>query len=91
MYEYCLGIRPGEPGFGSVNLKPYFDPRHRITDARGHYETDKGRISVSWEYSDGVYTYKADVPGGAGVQFDFPNAEVLSETRDKTLHTFILK
>lgn len=56
MYSCMLGIRPLEsaPGFEEVTVRPYTDPKHRITAARGSYEGENGRIDVEWTDEDGV-------------------------------------
>ena len=64
MYEYCLGIHPHfeKPGFRKVTLRPFPDPTGAITWAKGHYDTDFGRIEASWEAENGLVTYKVTVP-----------------------------
>ncbi len=91
MYEYVLGLRPDAPGFKRMELKPYFDPKHRITEAYGHYDTDFGRVEAEWEYKDGKYTYTVIIPKEIEAEVTFPNAQTLDESHEGTRHIFVLK
>lgn len=91
MYEYVLGIRPDAPGFKRMELKPYFDPTQSITHAKGHYDTDFGRVEVEWKYKDGKYTYTVIIPKEIEAEVTFPNAETVDETHEGTVHTYVLK
>lgn len=52
MYAYMLGIRPHKehPGFEKVIIHPCVDPYHRIDSVSGTFDSEKGRIDVSWEF-----------------------------------------
>ena len=92
MYEYCLGIHPHfeKPGFRKVTFRPFPDPTGAITWAKGHYDTDFGRIEAQWNAKDGKVTYVVTVPEAIDYAFDFGNMKALSHTREGDTHTFIL-
>ncbi|MGG5373213.1 family 78 glycoside hydrolase catalytic domain [Enterococcus sp. AZ196] len=50
-YQYILGIKPLEPGFKKIMIKPYMD--ERVGSVSGTYKSRAGEISVSWKYQDG--------------------------------------
>lgn len=77
MYEYCLGMRPGESGgFKKLTFAPCFDKSGKVTSARGHYDSPYGRISVFWERRDGLFEYKVSVPSEIAVEYDFGDMRV---------------
>lgn len=92
MYEYCLGIRPSvnNPGFKKVKFAPCFDLSGKITSARGHYDTDFGRISVSWQRNDNTFEYSVSVPDEIECSFDFGNMKVISETNNGGTYVYKL-
>jgi len=92
MYEYCLGINPDldKPGFQKVIFAPYFDLTGKITEVKGHYDTDYGRISVEWQNNQGIFEYKASVPVEIACEFAFPGMKVLRNSVVNKRHTFHL-
>lgn len=92
MFEYCLGIQPDEehPGCRKVNFNPYMDRTGKINFAKGHYDTDFGRIDVSWERSGNVYHYCVQLPADIAFAFHFPNMQILEQAHTDTCHTFKL-
>lgn len=93
MYEYCLGIRPGEDGgFKTVTLAPTLDPTGKITSTKGKYATPCGEIAVSWEKVGDNFIYTATVPRQTNVNFDLHNYRVLEQIfdGDKTVITLAL-
>lgn len=58
--EYILGIRPKEPGYKSVVIKPHFGD---LDWARGSVMTKYGLIRVEWKKDEnGEYTINVDSP-----------------------------
>jgi alpha-L-rhamnosidase len=92
MYEYCLGIKPhfDAPGFRKVTFRPYFDPTGAITWAKGHYDTDFGRIEVDWSAQDAQFIYRVTVPETIDYHFDFGALTQLSHTQTENTHVFVL-
>ncbi len=78
MYEYCLGIRPSveRVGFKKVTFAPVFDPSGKITHANGHYDTDYGRISVSWKADADTVKYTVALPDEIERDFDFGDFKI---------------
>ncbi len=50
-YGYILGIRPLEPGYERIMIKPY--PDSRLGNVKGRYLSRKGIINVSYNYLEG--------------------------------------
>ncbi|MBO5059528.1 MAG: family 78 glycoside hydrolase catalytic domain [Clostridia bacterium] len=93
MFEYCLGIRPDieNPGFKKVKLAPYMDITGKITSASGYYDTDYGRISVSWQKNGDCFEYKASVPQQISCEFVFRGMETVESSNSGTSYFFKLK
>ena len=93
MYEYCLGINPTVEGAGfkKVIFKPCFDFSGKITSVSGYYDTDFGRISVSWQIVDGRVKYTVTVPEKIRCDFDFGALKVLSKQTQNGTCEFILQ
>ncbi len=93
MYEYCLGIHPHweAPGFQKVTFRPFPDPTGAITWAKGHYDTDFGRIEAQWNIEKDIVTYVVTVPQEIDYSFDFGAMEQLSHTQEGDTHTFTLQ
>ena len=93
MYEYCLGIHPHfeAPGFRKVTFRPFPDPTGAITWAKGHYDTDFGRIEAAWEANGKQVAYRVTVPAAIENHFDFGAMTVVSETRNGNEYEFVLQ
>ena len=81
MFEYCLGIRPSEEkaGLRAVCFAPVFDRTGRITEAHGHYDSDFGRIEVSWHAEQGGFVYRVSCPTEIEQSFVFDGFTVARE------------
>ncbi len=92
MFTYCLGINPQicAPGFKRVNFSPYFDLSGSITSASGHYDTDYGRINVSWNKENEYFKYEVTVPEEIKCNFIFDNMQIISKNQNSGKYTFIL-
>ena len=93
MFEYCLGIRPSlcEVGLKHVTFAPVFDKTGKITSAKGHYDSDFGRISVEWQARDGGFLYRVTCPESIGRDFVFDDFLVEREAVAGETATFFLK
>ena len=82
MYSFCLGIRPTfeKPGFKKVLFAPYFDTSGKINSACGYYNTDYGKIDVSWEKKEERYIYSISVPLEIECEFVFDKMNVLKKS-----------
>jgi alpha-L-rhamnosidase len=72
MIAYSLGIQRDKPGFKHFILQPQPDPDGKMTWAEGYYDSMYGRISSSWNNSNGVLTYKATVPANTTATLYIP-------------------
>jgi len=90
MYMYSLGIRPSfeKPGCKKIEFIPYMDTSGKVTSASGHYDTDYGRVLVTWKKNDDIFSYTAVLPDGIEHAFNFPGMQILSETTNKNAHIF---
>ena len=93
MYEYCLGIRPSweKVGLKKVTFAPVFDPTGRITSASGHYDSDYGRIDVSWELVDGGFKYEVVCPSAIEQEFRFDGYCIKNKVETANGVAFFLK
>ena len=74
----CLGIERDEmqPGFKHFHLRPVADPTGQMTYARGHYDTQYGRIESSWTRKpDGKVEYVFSIPQGTTATVTLPGKE----------------
>ena len=92
MYEYCLGIRPsGDGGFGRVTFAPVFDVTGKIRSARGHYDSELGRISVEWKALEDGFEYTVSVPEGVECAFDFGDMTASETARTGNTYRFVVR
>jgi alpha-L-rhamnosidase len=59
--RYILGIRPTQPGYAQVQIKP-LGFGARLPWAKGTIATDRGPIAVSWKRTAGLYTLETTLP-----------------------------
>jgi alpha-L-rhamnosidase len=59
-YEYLGGIRPAEPGFAKVELKPY--PVPGLDWVKCSYDSEHGRIVSNWKRRGKKIIWKVEVP-----------------------------
>ncbi len=59
--RYILGIRPLEPQYEKVLIKP-LDFGGRLGSAGGNILTDRGSVSVSWKSSSSMYGMQLELP-----------------------------
>ncbi|MFC7374923.1 MULTISPECIES: family 78 glycoside hydrolase catalytic domain [unclassified Brachybacterium] len=71
IYQVVLGIRPAEPGYRTILLKP--TPGPGIDWAKGAYDSAVGRIEVEWSTAEGGFTCTATVPAGIDAQVELPD------------------
>lgn len=68
-----LGIKPVEPGFKKIQIRPYVDKSGKLTSAKGHYESINGKISVCWERKEDGYVCIIEKPKDIDAEFIFEN------------------
>ena len=60
VFEEAAGITPLEAGFSKVRIAP--KPDERLGELRAEYDTEYGKISVYWVYTDGRVRYEIETP-----------------------------
>ena len=59
-YRYILGIRPLEPGYAKIALRPFVDAR--LGAAEGSYRSRAGEIKSAWRVDGDRVTVRVTVP-----------------------------
>ena len=81
--RYILGVRPLEPGFRTVEIKPYCG---RFHEAAGEVMTPFGKIRIRWTRQDSGVALTAEVPEGITATFasygEFPLGKVICNGRN---------
>lgn len=75
LFEYVAGIRPIEPGFQKIELRPIIGGS--LTWAKGEYKTKYGVIRSEWHIEDGKFTYQCSVPEGTFADLTLPNGKTM--------------
>lgn len=70
MYERIAGIAPLEPGYKSIRIAP--KPRDPLTSASASVNTPYGKVSSSWEISNGEFQLVVVVPPNTSAQVSMP-------------------
>ncbi len=86
-YEYMLGIKPLEAGFEKLSIKPYIDVTGKVTYAKGHYDSKKGRITVEWKKNGSEAEILIEKPDTMYTEFCFDNVAFI-EQDGKTVRAF---
>ena len=60
MFESLLGIKPGAPGFLSVEIMPSFTDRFDFV--KGSFDSIQGRIAVEWKRTESGFELQIDTP-----------------------------
>lgn len=74
VYQVVGGLRPQEPGYACVLVKP--EPGPGIDWARTSLETPHGRVEVSWRITDGDFLLDVSLPGGVPATVSLPSGEM---------------
>ncbi|CAM5467896.1 family 78 glycoside hydrolase catalytic domain [Leifsonia shinshuensis] len=74
LHEYVAGIRPAEPGYTKVDIRPHLD--QRLTWAEGTLETPHGVIRSRWERDGSNVTIRVSIPQGVTGIVHLPNGEL---------------
>jgi len=59
-YGYLAGIKPLEPGYSKIQLKPY--PLSGLDWINSSYESLYGTIKSDWKVSNGKFTWDFEIP-----------------------------
>jgi hypothetical protein len=73
--RYILGVRPLEPGFRKVEIKPWCG---RLYEASGELQSPQGRISVRWQRKEDGIAVEVNAPAGVEIVFaEYPEYPLL--------------
>lgn len=74
VFEYISGIKPLEPGFDKVQIKPEV---HEFLDyATATYQSPHGLIKSHWERTSDGYQFELETPEGIETQVVLPNGNI---------------
>ncbi len=75
MYAYMGGIKPSEPGFSRIEIRPIIN--HRLSSFYCKYKSIKGDIVSSWEIKeDGELSFHFEIPEGTKADLFMPSFEI---------------
>jgi hypothetical protein len=73
LYEFThclLGVKPGEPGWGSILIEP---KGLTLQDLKGEVITPKGNVRVTWIREGGIGVLEVETPKGTPAVIVLPN------------------
>jgi len=62
----------------------------KITFAKGHYDTDYGRISAEWKREGDEFSYTVSMPQEIECEFEFSDMEITSRKNENGEYHFKL-
>jgi alpha-L-rhamnosidase len=77
-YRNVLGMDAAEPGFGKLIIKP--EPGGDLAWAKGHYDSDHGRIVSNWKRENGRLTMEVTIPANTTAEVFVPTKDANSVT-----------
>jgi len=72
MYQNIAGIQPGAAGFKKIIIKP--TPDKKLREANCQYDSQYGRIAVSWREEKKRFSLNASVPVNTSAQIWVPES-----------------
>jgi hypothetical protein len=84
---HLLGIRQaeGSTGFERLHIEP--TPVGEIQEAKGHFDSPRGRIAVAWTKSEKTLTLAVTVPGNTAADIVLPSSPAqITESGDPVDH-----
>ena len=79
LWTRCCGIRPAEPGYKAVTIKPY--PGGKLTYAKASYESVSGLIESSWQISGGTFILDVTIPENVTATVVLPDGTVTENAK----------
>ncbi len=73
IFGVAAGIKPTEPAYKKISVKPHPDKRLTYIDAG--IETRMGKIRSSWVYMQGFIRYEIDIPDGIEAEISLPDGQ----------------
>lgn len=72
-YEYLAGIRPLQPGYTQIELKPY--PIEGLDHVSATYESVSGTISSAWKRKGNQFEWTFTIPANTTATVSLPTAD----------------
>lgn len=69
--RYVLGVRPLEPGWKTVLVRPH---PGKLSECTGKVPTPRGPVEVAWKQTDASFTVTVALPLGVGARVELPVA-----------------
>lgn len=79
-YRYVLGVDALEPGYAKIRIRP--TPGEGLDEARGSYDSARGRIAVDWKKTPETFTLVVTVPPNSDAEVHVPawSAQTVTES-----------
>jgi len=71
LFQYLVGIKPTEPGYRSIQIKPY--PVGALTFANAAFDTPLGKVAAAWERDPIGFNLTVTIPVGATAEIYVPH------------------
>lgn len=81
-YEYLAGIRPLEPGYASIELKPY--PIKGLEYVNCSYDSVRGKIVSNWTLKNGKFEWDVEIPEGTTAKAYLPTKNGIRSAQNLT-------
>ena len=78
-YEYLGGIRPAEPGYKSIELKPY--PIEGLDWVNCSYDSPYGKIVSNWKRTGDRFEWTVEIPAGTTATALIPGPDSSHESK----------
>lgn len=78
-YEYLGGIRPAEPGYKSIELKPY--PIEGLDWVNCSYDSPYGKIVSNWKRTGDKFEWTVEIPAGTTATALIPGPDSSRESK----------
>lgn len=74
LHEYAAGLRPLEPGYARIGIRPF--PHRDLGSAAASLQTRSGRVASAWTWSEQRFSLRVTVPEGATAEVVLPDGAV---------------
>ena len=78
LFSHVAGIRPAEPGFKKIRIRPI--PGGTLTHAEATYRSIRGPITSAWKIEDGLFKLHVEIPEGVSAEVVLPDGTVFEQT-----------
>ena len=71
LFQYVLGIKSTSQGFQQIRIEPHIT--QGLAYARGHYDSIRGRVAISWHKSDDKLDFEITIPSNIKANVILPS------------------